>query len=163
MNDTKNNNSKLNPEIKQKAQELFTVIEHEVERSHEDEVAEAILEEMGDFLKNAKGFDVLLYGYKIAQTYSEQAIYNFEESAYQMDDDTLYTLCTLYKNVLSLSEMMNTPEDQRADHYEWARESALRDAEEAAKKVKKGIGHRWQYRAMSYRRELEKLKKDSHN
>lgn len=158
MKDTKKETTKLNPEIKKKAGELFDLLEDEIIKSHEDELAEVMAEQLGDFIKKSKGFDQLLYAYELSKTTSEKAIYGLEESVYHMNDEAFFTLTKLYEKVLSLVDIWNTPKEERSEWADRHFHMNIREAESAAKEVKKSTSGLWKYRSKAYRQEIEELK-----
>ncbi|MBD3616651.1 MAG: hypothetical protein HUJ22_08760 [Gracilimonas sp.] len=151
---------KLNPEIKKKADELFELIEKEVNEKHEDDVAKAMAQEWGDYLKTSKGFDILKYGEELTITESERAIYGLEDSFYRMDDETAALLSDVALQGLRVTEYWNKIRKNEKDPDDIHRmESWIYMLKETAQEIDKGISTLWKFRAKGYRREVEELKK----
>jgi hypothetical protein len=147
MKNTKNNDQ-LSPEIRKQAEKLFSLIEAEIEKSDEDTVCEAIAEEMGDFLKNSKGYNNLEFSCLLAKTRREQAHMDLETASWNMNDNALNTLTELYQDVLSASQCF----DNNDIHFF---KSFFENAVKEAKEVKGYLSHTWQDRAISYGKELK--------
>ncbi|WP_020404317.1 hypothetical protein [Gracilimonas tropica] len=158
---------KLNPGIKKKADELFELIEKEVKEKHEDDVAEAMAAEWGDYLKNSKGFDMLNYGMILTLTESEHAKYSLEESFRYMSDEAAYTVSYLAHYALRAAKKWS---DVLADIKEaksfqidslHTLDIFIRELKSLAHEVEKETATLWIYRAKGYREELEKIKNAS--
>jgi hypothetical protein len=151
---------KLNPEIKKQADKLFKLIEEEIKEKHEDDVAQAMEAEWGDYLKTSKGFDMLKYGEELTITESERAIYGLEDSFYRMDDKTAALLSDVALEGLRVAEYWKKTKKKERDPDDIHRlESWIYMLKESAQEIDEGISTLWKYRAKGYRREVEELKK----
>lgn len=90
MQDTKENSSKLNPEIKEKAGELFNLIEKQLIKDKKTTKTRAdISKAMGDMLRSHRGMIELSYAYEMSLTKSQMAKYDLEMATCFMSDKAL--------------------------------------------------------------------------
>lgn len=146
----------LNPEIKKQADKLFKLIEEEVREHHIDDVAEAMVEEWGDYLKKSDGFDTLEYAKDMTINESERARLDLEEAFWQMDDETASLVFTLSDYGCRAAEAWNKFKEKKGDVT--SVNMLIKYLEEDAKKVRDKVDSLFMYRAKRYREELEELK-----
>lgn len=148
MKDT-NNKEKMNRIIK-KAGELFDEVEDLSIRIGDDKTAEMLAEEMGGYLKSAKGFDLLQYTFLLAQTTSERAIMDFEDAIRYLKEEDLSDLFLVLENFLKVAEIL---EDDKPNirHLILSVKRKKDDAKMFMNYMK------WEYwsRSKSYREEIE--------
>lgn len=144
-----NKSHKINPEIRTKAEQLFTLIEAEIDKrdGDEDSFCEDMAEQYGDFLRGSEGYKNLEFSHKLTVPYSQQAIFSMEETTWHMNDKALGQLSRLAKNAKEVVEII-----KEGEHSPIMR---LKELSRIAPKVYDLAFTEWQVRAKRYRREFE--------
>jgi hypothetical protein len=161
MNNTKQKptnqkESTLNPEIKEKAQELFDLIEEQFIKDNKTcKTGEDISEEMGELLRSHRGMKELRFAYLIARTKSQEAEYGFEESTRYMKDKTLSELRKMARYSLEIIEVIEG--DRPSNHLR----HRIIDLKEIAPKVQRLATGEFEVRAKAYRNEITELQEAS--
>jgi|GEM_PF-2118249 len=145
----------LNPEIKEKAKELFDLIEEQLESTHPDIFNETVAEEWGDFLKDSTGFQELLFSFKLAQTRYERAQYSIEEATWYMKDDALSDLHQLTKRAVEIVEIIED-DDSNLFGLEWR----MKEIKELGPDINALFSSEWEQRAKSYNEDIQKLQEE---
>lgn len=160
MNNTKQitseqKESTLDPEIKKQAQKLFGLIEEHIEEIGPDETAEAIAEEMGDFLKNSDGFRDLAFGHELAKTKSERTIQTLEGVLWNIRDKDLSELHQLTKGAVEVVELIEDFDQSSSLKLEYR----IKKIKEVGPDINALISSEWEMRARSYQSEIKKMQK----
>lgn len=81
-------------EIKTMAQQLFALIEHQIEQTNDDRVCETLEDQLGEVLKESKGFSTLQWAFRTVQEPSDRASWDIEYAIRYLDDQYLHQLRT---------------------------------------------------------------------
>jgi hypothetical protein len=146
----------LNPEIREKAKELFDLIEEQFIKDNKTcKTGEDMAEEMGEMLRSHRGMEELRFAYLIARTKSQEAEYGFEESTRYMKDKTLSELQKLARFSLEIIEVIEG--DRPFNHLR----HRIIDLKKIAPKVQRLARGEFEVRAKAYRNEITELQEAS--
>lgn len=160
MKTTKKNTAKeetnFNPAIREKAQELFDLIEEQhKEDGQTTGTSEKMHKEMGDLLANHQGVNELRWAFLMARTKRQEAEWNWDNSIWYMNDNTLSELHILVEKVSKIVNIWNNPPEDNQEFFAQLRLQIERLQKLNPEEIKGLIDYEWKSRAEAYKEELQ--------